>query len=114
MWPSYVAGTAWARVASRRQHSTEGSWRDDDRILAGAGPESEGRSQLSGPDPGQSHPGRAVLLLHGRTHVADPRRLHVVRDRYRAEEERAHDGDEEHPDDRRRHADVLLLRLVDL
>ena len=33
---------------------------------------------------------------------------------HRAPQERARDGDEEHPHDRRRHADLLLLRLVDL
>ena len=32
----------------------------------------------------------------------------------RAPQERDVDGDEEHPDDRRRHADLLLLRLVHL
>ncbi len=32
----------------------------------------------------------------------------------RAAQERARDGDEEHPHDRRRHAELLLLRLVDL
>ena len=31
-----------------------------------------------------------------------------------APQERDGDGDEEHPHDRRRHADLLLLRLVDL
>ena len=62
----------------------------------------------------QPDPVRAVLLLDRRHHVADPRRLHVVRSRRRSPQERHGDGDEEHPHDRGRHADVLLLRLVDL
>ena len=73
-----------------------------------------GRSDRRGPGARQRDPRRAVLLLHRRTHVADPRGLHDVRDRRRAPQERDGDGDEEHPHDRRRHADVLLLRLVDL
>ncbi len=40
--------------------------------------------------------------------------LHDLRGRRGAPQERARHGDEEHPDDRRRHADLLLLRLVDL
>ena len=40
--------------------------------------------------------------------------LHGVRGRCRATQEPHVDGDEEHPDDRRRHADLLLLRLVHL
>ena len=55
-----------------------------------------------------------VLLLDRRDHVADPRRLHGVRSGRRTSQERHVDGDEEHPHDRRRHADVLLLRLVHL
>ena len=58
--------------------------------------------------------GGAVLLLDRRAHVADPRRLHELRGRRRAPQERDGDGDEEHPHDRRGHADLLLLRLVDL
>ena len=64
--------------------------------------------------PRQRDPGRAVLLLHRRAHVAHPRGLHDVRDGRRATQERARHGDEEHPHDRRRHAELLLLRLVDL
>ncbi len=59
-------------------------------------------------------PDRAVLLLDRRPHVADPRRLHGVRGRGRPPQEHHVDGDEEHPHHRRRHADVLLLRLVHL
>ena len=59
-------------------------------------------------------PDRAVLLLHRRDHVADPRRLHGVRGGRRASQEHHVDGDEEHPHDRRRHAELLLLRLVHL
>ena len=55
-----------------------------------------------------------VLLLDRRDHVADPRRLHGLRGRRRAAQEPHVDGDEEHPDHRRRHADLLLLRLVHL
>ena len=40
--------------------------------------------------------------------------LHGLRGRGRPSQERDGDGDEEHPDHRRRHADLLLLRLVDL
>src|SRR3954463_16786646 len=114
MCPSYVAGTNWARVASRRAYPSDGPWRDDDRIVAGAGEEPRGGRERRRADAGQSDTRRAVLLLHRRDHVVDPRRLHVVRDRHRAQEERARHGDEEHPDDRRRHAVVLLLRVVDL
>ena len=77
--------------------------------------------QVAGPsgtravaDPGLRRPRRAVLLLHRRPDVADPRGLHVLRGRRRPPQERHGDGDEEHPDDRRRHADLLLLRLVGL
>ena len=59
-------------------------------------------------------PRRAVLLLHRRDHVADPRGLHVVRGRRGEAQEHHVDGDEEHPHHRRRHAVVLLLRLVHL
>ena len=55
-----------------------------------------------------------VLLLDRRRDVADPRRLHGVRGRRGAAQERDVDGDEEHPHDRRRDADLLLLRLVRL
>src|SRR5215210_8892520 len=89
-------------------------WRTHDRIVARAGEEPRGGWQRRRPDAGQPRPRRAVLLLHRRADVADPRRLHVVRDRHRTEEERARHGDEEHPHDRRRDADVLLLRLVGL
>ena len=65
------------------------------------------RSRLGDPD-------RAVLLLHRRHHVADPRRLHGVRGGRLETQEHHVDGDEEHPHHRRRHADVLLLRLVHL
>ena len=64
-------------------------------------------ARLAGPD-------GAVLLLDRRHHVADPRRLHGVRGRRRPAQEHHVDGDEEHPHHRRRHADVLLLRLVHL
>ncbi len=67
----------------------------------------EGRPRLGDPR-------RAVLLLHGRDHVADPRRLHDVRGRRCPPQEHHVDGDEEHPHDRRRHAVLLLLRLVHL
>ena len=78
----------------------------------GRGP--QGSRVRRGSGPRQHHPRRAVLLLHRRADVADPRRLHDVRDRRRPPQERARDGDEEHPHDRRRHAELLLLRLVDL
>ena len=65
-------------------------------------------------DAGQRDPGRAVLLLHGRAHVAHPRGLHDVRDGRRAPQERAGHRDEEHPDDRGGHPDHVLHRLVDL
>ena len=47
-------------------------------------------------------------------HVADPRGLHGLRGGGCATQEHHVDGDEEHPHHRRRHADVLLLRLVHL
>ena len=64
--------------------------------------------------PHREHPARDVLLLDRRRHVADPRRLHGLRGRRLATQEPHVDGDEEHPHDRRRHADLLLLRLVHL
>ena len=67
----------------------------------------EARAQLE-------RPARAVLLLDGRRHVADPRRLHGLRGRRLAPQEPHVDGDEEHPHDRRRHPDLLLRRLVHL
>ena len=79
-----------------------------------SGQRPQGRGLFDEPRARQRDPGGAVLLLHRRDHVADPRRLHDLRDGHRAAQERARDGDEEHPHDRRRHADLLLLRLVDL
>ena len=64
--------------------------------------------------PRLGHPGGAVLLLHRRRDVADPRRLHDVRGRRGEAQEHHVDGDEEHPHHRRRHAVLLLLRLVHL
>ena len=80
--------------------------------LAQAAPTTE---ELEDADrPQREHPARDVLLLDGRRHVAHPRRLHGVRGRGRATQEPHVDGDEEHPHDRRRHTDLLLLRLVHL
>src|SRR3954463_12528239 len=62
-------------------------------------------------DAGLRRPRRAVLLLHRRPDVADPRGLHVLRSRRRAAQERHGHGDEEHPDDRRRPPPLLLLRM---
>ncbi len=64
--------------------------------------------------PRLANPRRDVLLLDRRHHVADPRGLHGLRGGCRATQEHHVDGDEEHPHHRRRHADVLLLRLVHL
>ena len=69
--------------------------------------QSAGHARLPDPD-------GAVLFLDRRDHVADPRRLHGVRGRRRATQERDVDGDEEHPHHRRRDAELLLLRLVHL
>ena len=74
----------------------------------------ETTDELDADRPQLERPARAVLLLDRRRHVADPRRLHGVRGRRLAAQEPHVDGDEEHPHDRRRHPDVLLLRLVHL
>ena len=99
-------------VGRERRHVHERSSGDRVEPAPRAGADSAGaeRQDLAR----QPDPVRAVLLLDRRHHVADPRRLHVVRSRRRPSQERHGDGDEEHPHDRGRHADVLLLRLVDL
>ena len=111
------------RAATIRSGACSGSRRADGvpteevdarELRVGPGPEPGGRRIGAGGDAGLADPRRAVLLLHRRPDVADPRRLHVLRGRYRAPQEPDDDGDEEHPHDRRRDADVLLLRLVDL
>ena len=117
MWPLPIASVLpVGKACSRRWFVTAitsvGGARVGLPARPGNGP--QGRRLGPGAGPRQRDPRRAVLLLHGRPHVADPRRLHDVRDRHRAAQERARHGDEEHPHDRRRHADLLLLRLVDL
>ena len=76
--------------------------------------EPRGRRPGRGADARQRDPRRAVLLLDRRPDVAHPRGLHDLRGRCGASQERDGHGDEEHPHDRRGHADLLLLRLVDL
>src|ERR687897_1337680 len=97
-----------ALEAEKRERS------EDDRSSHRPGDHSRGSRERRIPDARQRHPRRAVLLLHRRADVADPRRLHDVRDGGRKAQERARHGDEEHPHDRRRDAELLLLRLVDL
>ncbi len=99
-----------------RPHPARGRGGIDDPGFGRTGGSAPGRREddhgLS--DPRQRHPRGAVLLLHGGADVADPRRLHDLRDRGGATQERPGNGAQEHPHDRRRNADDVLLRLVGL